>query len=1213
MYAKHGFRPVARVLFNREFAPKDWPYKLAGEPDILLMVRDVAGVTGVIESPSVIDREGVSAGGYAEIRDQIPVFDDWDEAKKLQDAAVSRLKPAPPRGLASVDVVQVKDAYGYGTETKEVRVFSNPSEEQAKALLKKHGTLRGLVDGKDLLLWPAADAIHVQITKVMGIVHNDLPLTAFLYLFDGHPKKDVEAYFKRFRETGQWLRAAVLVNRSYAEGQASVDVVEIKDAFGRPAETKEVKVFSNISEEKVKSLLKEHGTLRGIVDGKDLMIWSATDAIHEQIAKAMGVAVEDRPDLYMMEFFNQKAHHARIKKMFKRHLETGSWIPEKRERIGVVGPQRMGGMGMGGVEHFDNMGTQVRVYRTPTRDQGIGLLFQRRQHVELRGLIDGKDLYLWDAMDATHDKAARELGLDVFAMPARSGVWLNKEKEINDYFDEWLKTGDPLRSAKAAGINTEFYRGPPPSGSWPGLGSLETLSISDREAPIRDLRTWVNPGKKQLLELLKKTETVRLLTDGIDLWAWEGYEAVHVQVAHALGIEYEDLPTAAMYEFRDYDREEDRDAIDKLYARHKRTGAWLPKKRFRKQPGLAHVETIYDPHGRPIRVLRNPNERQALELVGWEFPLKTPTGRTVHSASSGLKDTGPLKPLRGLIHGETLFLWSAFRATHDYAAKELGLDLDELPANAQLYVSSGADIEAYFKAFRKTGDVMRSARQAGITASFWRVGLGSLEEIRPEKMEQVPWEPEEFSEQQGEKEIDDIVAREGEFVGRQKGEVVEDEMDLAINQDTIMNLLSDSMYKNPIDEVTVKELVQNSFDALKVMPGVTVDNPGKIEINYNEAERTITVKDNGLGMSPKIVSTALFTIGGTYKPGKAEETSGGLGLAKMAFMMGSDGVIVDTVKDGVRTEVDVTREQIKTKKIPRRITKVPGEPSGTSVTVKIPKSYISGMGEVKEIEFNAFWVPFLQQPLLGPVEITKSVSGYATEIQDLGVHTKGLEQINEFNFKWGDILVHRWGDRASYPRVHALSSGLWQFEADDYKLWGGFGQTKLPWNVILDVRPKIRPGSPMYPFNLQRENWAPTIQKDIEAMYMFMRQMAQQQELLEAKDAFTDLEQLANIDPTKHFSQEEIEEARAAAKERLRRAKEVAGGATGKYLKKIKRVDMTGEGQVLHHTDGTTEKEDKLTEETFKAKQEIDRDKVKAENLEGRDTESPQYHNNCEI
>ena len=146
----------------------------------------------------------------------------------------------------------------------------------------------------------------------------------------------------------------------------------------------------------------------------------------------MGVAVEDRPDLYMMEFFNQKAHHARIKKMFKRHLETGSWIPEKRERIGVVGPQRMGGMGMGGVEHFDNMGTQVRVYRNPTRDQAIGLLFQRRQHVELRGLIDGKDLYLWDAMDATHDKAARELGLDVFAMPARSGVWLNKEKEIND-------------------------------------------------------------------------------------------------------------------------------------------------------------------------------------------------------------------------------------------------------------------------------------------------------------------------------------------------------------------------------------------------------------------------------------------------------------------------------------------------------------------------------------------------------------------------------------------------------------------------------------------------------------------------------------------------------------------------------------------------------------------------------------------------------------
>jgi hypothetical protein len=43
LYAVFGFRPVARVAFNRGFAPEAWDYDLAGEPDVDVMERDFNG------------------------------------------------------------------------------------------------------------------------------------------------------------------------------------------------------------------------------------------------------------------------------------------------------------------------------------------------------------------------------------------------------------------------------------------------------------------------------------------------------------------------------------------------------------------------------------------------------------------------------------------------------------------------------------------------------------------------------------------------------------------------------------------------------------------------------------------------------------------------------------------------------------------------------------------------------------------------------------------------------------------------------------------------------------------------------------------------------------------------------------------------------------------------------------------------------------------
>jgi hypothetical protein len=86
LYAENGFRPAARVPWNAEYAPPNWPKEM-GEPDVVLMVRDPENVLGLPETD------------YNQARDQVPLFNDYDAAMAVQRAA-----------RAKVDEVGVSDA-----------------------------------------------------------------------------------------------------------------------------------------------------------------------------------------------------------------------------------------------------------------------------------------------------------------------------------------------------------------------------------------------------------------------------------------------------------------------------------------------------------------------------------------------------------------------------------------------------------------------------------------------------------------------------------------------------------------------------------------------------------------------------------------------------------------------------------------------------------------------------------------------------------------------------------------------------------------------------------------------------------------------------------------------------------------------------------------------------------------------------------------------
>jgi hypothetical protein len=77
IYKTVGFRPVARVRWNDEFAPPNWSKETFdeynnGEPDVVLFVYDP---------------------DYFGAKVDVPRFDDFDEAVRVQDAELKKVKP----------------------------------------------------------------------------------------------------------------------------------------------------------------------------------------------------------------------------------------------------------------------------------------------------------------------------------------------------------------------------------------------------------------------------------------------------------------------------------------------------------------------------------------------------------------------------------------------------------------------------------------------------------------------------------------------------------------------------------------------------------------------------------------------------------------------------------------------------------------------------------------------------------------------------------------------------------------------------------------------------------------------------------------------------------------------------------------------------------------------------------------------------------------
>ena len=143
------------------------------------------------------------------------------------------------------------------------------------------------------------------------------------------------------------------------------------------------------------------------------------------------------------------------------------------------------------------------------------------------------------------------------------------------------------------------------------------------------------------------------------------------------------------------------------------------------------------------------------------------------------------------------------------------------------------------------------------------------------------------------------------------GGVVEAKGELGMDKRRVAALLGSSMYSSNLGEVVLKELLQNAFDATKAATSLGKPGDREIAITIDNVQRFVEVSEDGVGMSPDVVKNAFLSIGGTSKEGlSVADRSGGLGMAKMAFLLGPEWVELETVHDGLRTTLKATPDQI---------------------------------------------------------------------------------------------------------------------------------------------------------------------------------------------------------------------------------------------------------------------------------------------------------------
>jgi len=302
--------------------------------------------------------------------------------------------------------------------------------------------------------------------------------------------------------------------------------------------------------------------------------------------------------------------------------------------------------------------------------------------------------------------------------------------------------------------------------------------------------------------------------------------------------------------------------------------------------------------------------------------------------------------------------------------------------------------------------------------------------------------------------------------------------------------------------VSVKEILQNSFDAIKPLQEEGQLKQGNINISVDPATRTISMVDNGSGMSTATLTTTFLKIAGTQKEG--DRPSGGLGIAKMQFLFGNQRIKVITYRDGVVSVLESTGERLleamdntalrpKADKltgsdIPTQYLELFPDGHGTYIELVLPETYLDpNTSEDKPLKIpdSKYDYPALMSsPLFSDINVT--FNGSTVNIGS-NFPYNDYTQFANVKFNWGVARIYVTKKPQRYPNyenVRILSNGLWQFSN---RLT--VNKKVVPFEFYIDVSPNkdVTPETPLYPFDLNRQQFSPVVAPYFDQIFKYLQ------------------------------------------------------------------------------------------------------------------------------
>tara|TARA_B100000902_G_scaffold3192_1_gene4029 strand:- start:9026 stop:27283 length:18258 start_codon:yes stop_codon:yes gene_type:complete len=376
---------------------------------------------------------------------------------------------------------------------------------------------------------------------------------------------------------------------------------------------------------------------------------------------------------------------------------------------------------------------------------------------------------------------------------------------------------------------------------------------------------------------------------------------------------------------------------------------------------------------------------------------------------------------------------------------------------------------------------------------------------------------------------------------KQAEENVSEELSATFDVDVerIFALLGPKMYDSQLKDIVYKESIQNSYDAIKDLenqnPQIWIESNSQPQIEYGlwnqgdsikvpdpdqkpwkwgeriqpaswteevsappelletivndlkkgkvvDDKQWVYIRDNGIGMSPEIIKSAYFTLGGSYK--ESDNPSGGFGLAKISMLRAAQEIFVKTVRDGVESTVKVDNKTLISKKPFEISSRKVDAPSGTQIWMKFPKEidgesvYLSAPSFHKNILDEKRQLLLINERSmrntlsLDNIEnngyektsvrtLQADIDIFAYEIGDLDKEGANIPFLTE-----GDSPI---GQSISNKSIEYYSNGLFQFVTGTPSVQ----KQRVPYNIKVNIKPRVPADSMDYPFGNTREKFSP--------------------------------------------------------------------------------------------------------------------------------------------